>query len=303
VRARDADFNIDPNPATLDFMVLPPVWRQTWFVLLITLLAGLIVTQSVRVFLEQARLRRAHDELEIRVHQRTAELQAANRELEAFSYSVSHDLRAPLRSIDGFSKVLLEDYAGTLDEEGMSNLNRVRAAAQRMGQLIEDMLKLSRVTRGEFRTASVDLSALAREIVAGLAEHEPERRVRISITPEVIVSGDANLLRIALENLLRNAWKFTSKSEDASIEFGVTEIFGERVYFVRDNGAGFDMAYEKKLFNAFQRLHDPTDFPGTGVGLAIVQRVILRHGGRIWAKAATEAGATFFFTLGERPLL
>lgn len=301
VRARDADFNVDPTPAALDFVVLPPVWRQSWFILLIAVLGGLIITQSIRVFLEQGRLRKARDELEVRVRQRTADLEAANRELEAFSYSVSHDLRAPLRSIDGFSKVLLEDYAAKLDEEGQSNLHRVRAAAQRMGHLIEDMLKLSRVTRGELRMASVNLSALVEEITGDLARNEPARKLQLTIAPDVVVIGDGNLLRIALENMLGNAWKFTSKREQAKIEFGVTEQGRERVYFVRDNGAGFDMAYVNKLFRAFERLHPSSDFPGTGVGLAIVQRVILRHGGRVWAESAVDGGATFFFTVENQP--
>ncbi|PTY03651.1 hypothetical protein DB347_20670 [Opitutaceae bacterium EW11] len=307
VRARDADFNIDPTPAVLDFEVLPPVWRQAWFVALMVLLGGLIAAQTVRVMREQARLHRAHGELEARVRQRTAELETANRdlaganrELEAFSYSVSHDLRTPLRSIDGFCCGLLEDYGDKLDDEGRGDLNRVRAAAQRMGQLIEDMLKLSRVTRTEVRIASVDLSALVREIAGELQAHDPGRNVALVVAPNVVVAGDGNLLRIALENLLGNAWKFTSKREQARIEFGVTEQSGERVFFVRDNGAGFDMEFVNKLFGAFQRLHKTSEFPGTGVGLAIVQRVVLRHGGRVWAEGVLDQGATFSFTLGNQ---
>jgi signal transduction histidine kinase/ligand-binding sensor domain-containing protein len=300
VRARDQDFNVDPTPATLDFVVLPAVWRQSWFILLMILLGGLIIAQSIRVFLEQGRLRKAHGELEIRVRQRTAELETANRELEAFSYSVSHDLRAPLRSIDGFGKVLLEDYAVRLDEEGRDHLRRVRAAAQRMDRLIEDMLNLSHVTRGELRMVPVNLSRLAQEIAGELARREPERKVRLSIAPDAVVDGDGNLLRIALENLLGNAWKFTAKRAEANVEFGVTEQAGQPVYFVRDDGAGFDMVYAGKLFGAFQRLHSATDFPGTGIGLAIVQRVINRHGGRIWAEAQVDGGASFFFTLGKQ---
>jgi len=299
VRARDPEFNVDPTPAVLDFVVLPPVWRQGWFILLMVLLGGLIIAQTIRVLLQQARLRKAHDELEIRVRQRTAELQAANRELEAFSYSVSHDLRAPLRSIDGFSNALLEDYAGVLDEEGNGNLHRVRAAAQRMEQLIEDMLNMARVTRVELRVASVNLSHLVEEICSELSRREPGRQVHLTVAPDVLVAGDQNLLRIALENLLANAWKFTAKREQANVEFGVTEQAGEPLFFVRDNGAGFDMADADKLFGEFQRLHSIAEFPGTGVGLATVQRVIHRHGGRIWAEAKVDAGATFFFTLGK----
>jgi light-regulated signal transduction histidine kinase (bacteriophytochrome) len=306
VRARDADFNVDPSPAVLNFVVLPPVWRQLWFILLMVLLGALILALAIRVMLEQGHLRRARDELEIRVSQRTAELKAANRELEAanheleaFSYSVSHDLRSPLRSIDGFSKGLLEDYSDKLDEEGRDDLRRVRAAAQRMGQLIDDMLKLSRVTRVELRAAPVNLSAMVQEIFAEFAQQEPQRKVRLSIAPDVVITGDANLLRIALGNLIGNAWKFTARRDDAAIEFGVIDEKDRRVFFVRDNGAGFDMAFASKLFGAFNRLHSNADFPGTGVGLAIVQRVILRHGGHVWAESVVERGATFFFTLGS----
>ncbi|HEX2101219.1 MAG TPA: ATP-binding protein, partial [Candidatus Synoicihabitans sp.] len=301
VRARDADFNVDPTPATLDFVVLPPVWRQGWFIMTMLLLGGLVVTQSIRVLLKQERLRKAHGELEIRVRQRTAELESANRELEAFSYSVSHDLRNPLRSIDGFSRILQEDCADKLNDEDKENLQTIRAAAQRMGQLIDDMLLLGRVTRGELRRVPVDLSQLAHEIIAELARRENQRNVHASIAPGVVVEGDPNLLAIALENLLGNAWKFTAKRAEAQIEFGLTDQAAGPVYFVRDNGAGFDMTYATKLFGPFQRLHSTADFPGSGVGLAIVQRVIQRHGGRVWAEAKVEEGATFFFTLGKRP--
>ena len=300
VRARDPDFNVDASPATLDFVVLPPVWRQTWFILLMSLLGGLIIAQSVRVLLEQGRLRKAHDELEERVRQRTADLELANRELEAFSYSVSHDLRAPLRSIDSFTRLLQEDCGDKLDDEGKDNLQRVRAASKRMDQLIEDMLNLARVTRGELRMEPVNLSSLAQEIIGELAVREPEREVHLLIAPAVVVSGDGNLLRIALGNLLGNAWKFTSKREEAKIEFGVIRQEGRPVYFVRDNGAGFDMVFARKLFGAFQRLHTTKDFPGTGIGLAIVQRVIHRHEGRVWAEGTVDGGATFFFTLGKQ---
>jgi signal transduction histidine kinase len=236
-------------------------------------------------------------ELEERVAQRTAELAAVNKELEAFAYSVSHDLRAPLRSMDGFSQALLEDYADRLDEEGQDYLRRVRAASQRMAELIDDLLKLSRITRGEIRHERVDLSALARAIAGELARCNPERQVEFVITPGLVARGDARLMQVVLENLLDNAWKFTSRHDRARIEFGAQRANGQTVYFVRDDGAGFDMAYADRLFGPFQRLHAMTEFEGNGIGLATVQRVIGRHGGRIWAEGAVEQGAAFYFTL------
>ncbi len=225
------------------------------------------------------------------------ELIAANKELEAFSYSVSHDLRAPLRSIDGFSLALLEDYEEKLDAEGKDNLHRVRAATQRMGVLIDDLLDLSRVTRAGMKVQKVDLSAMGRAVAAELENNQPGRRTEFHIQEGLEAHADSNLMRIALENLLENAWKFTSKRESARIEFGQTNNNGSRVYFVRDDGAGFDSARATRLFGAFQRFHDKNDFPGTGVGLATVQRIIQRHGGRIWAESALGEGAIFYFTL------
>jgi light-regulated signal transduction histidine kinase (bacteriophytochrome) len=224
-------------------------------------------------------------------------LEAANKELEAFSYSVSHDLRTPLRSIDGFSQALLEDYADSLDEHGRDYLHRVRSASQRMSQLIDDMLKLSRVTRTDLRREEVDLSGLAQEIAAEQLRSQPDRVVDLTIASGLRVHGDQKLLRIAIENLLGNAWKFTGKRFGARIEFGMTHRGGAAAFFVRDNGAGFDMAYVGRLFGAFQRLHDSHEFPGTGIGLATVQRVIIKHGGRIWAEGKVNEGATFYFTI------
>jgi len=226
-----------------------------------------------------------------------AELTAANKELEAFCYSVSHDLRAPLRGIDGFSKMVETEYAHKLDEQGMGYIKRVRAASQRMGQLIDDLLKLSRITRSEMKRERVDLSAMVKKNASGLQNTQPDRQAEFIIAEGLYVNGDESLLRIAVNNLLGNAWKFTEKRSQARIEFGVSNHDGECVYFISDNGVGFDMTYAGKLFGAFQRLHSISEFEGTGIGLATVQRIIHRHGGRIWAKGAVEQGATFYFTL------
>ncbi len=241
-------------------------------------------------------LRKLNEQLERRVVERTAQLEAANKELEAFSYSVSHDLRAPLRSIDGFSRVLLDEHSATLNADGRDSLERVRRAAQRMGMLIDDLLKLARVTRVEPNREEVDLSMLGREIAVALQNQDPDRRAQIVVAPGLRAHADARLLRIALENLLGNAWKFTGQRKEARIELGMTTNSAP-VYFVRDNGAGFDMAYANKLFAPFQRLHSVEEFPGTGIGLATVQRIISKHGGRIWAESAVDKGTAFFFTL------
>ena len=241
-------------------------------------------------------VRRLNVELEQRVAERTAELAVANRELEAFSYSVSHDLRAPLRSIEGFSRLLVEKHARQLDDRSRECLQRLRCASQRMSHLIDDLLHLSHVTRGGLRPQPVDLSALAGAIAADLQKPQPERRVTFVIAQGLVAHADPRLLRVALENLLGNAWKYTSRHPQARIELGMIERDGEHVYFVGDDGAGFDMAYAERLFGAFQRLHSVAEFEGTGIGLATVQRIIHRHGGRIWAEAAVEKGATFYFT-------
>lgn len=232
-----------------------------------------------------------------RLQHLTTQLTTVNKELEAFCYSVSHDLRAPLRSIDGFSKALMEDYADKLNAEGKNYLQRVCGASQRMGQLIDDLLNLSRITRNEIRRKTFGLSELVETIAAELQEKQPERHVEFVITNGLVVNGDPQLLRIGIENLLSNAWKFTRKHLQARIEFGVTEYEGKPAYFVRDNGVGFDMNYASKLFGAFQRLHSTTEFEGTGIGLATVQRIIHRHGGRIWAEGVVDQGATFYFTI------
>jgi len=246
-------------------------------------------------------VRKLNQELEKRVAERTSQLEAVNKELEAFSYSVSHDLRTPLRGIDGFSNILLEQYEDKVDEKGKNYLHRLRDAAQRMSDLIDDMLNLSRISRSTLYSEKVNLSEITQGIANELHTSHPERQVDFIIQKEITVSGDSRLLRIALENLIGNAWKFTSKHAHACIEFGMQNQNGIPVYFIRDDGAGFNMEYAQKLFNAFQRLHTQGDFPGTGIGLATVHRIIDRHGGKLWATGEIEKGATFYFTLLKTP--
>lgn len=258
---------------------------------------GMLVIAAIRDITELKETERQIQDLNRRLTRDNQELAAVNKELEAFSYSVSHDLRAPLRAIDGFSQALEEDYGDVLDGPGKDSLDRVRKAAQRMGQLIDDLLKLSRVTRQDMKPEEVDLSSLAREIADQCRASEPQRTVKIAVGEGLTAHGDPRLLRIALENLVGNAWKFTRDQSSACIEFGSECSDGKTAYFIRDNGVGFDMTYANRLFSAFQRLHDPKDFPGTGIGLATVQRIIHKHGGQIWADAKTGTGATFYFTL------
>jgi PAS domain S-box-containing protein len=260
--------------------------------------SGFLVSAAIRDVTQRKAIEEDVQKLNEDLKQRAAQLEAANKELESFSYSVSHDLRAPLRSIDGFSHALLEDYGDQLPPEARKYLERVRAAAQRMAVLIDDLLNLSRVTRSPVQPKFINLSVMAEEVLQTLKAGQPERQAGFSIEPDLMVEGDPHLMHIALENLLGNAWKFTSKQALTSIEFGqMNHKTRERTFFVRDNGAGFDMAYVNKLFGVFQRLHAVSEYPGTGIGLATVQRIIKIHGGRIWAESVEGKGATFYFTL------
>jgi signal transduction histidine kinase len=298
---------------SLYFSALPgfePGWRSS--LPLFVLLSGLAISlmlfgitwmlansrlQAERVGAQLEATNRQLEDANRDLEETNRELEATNKELEAFSYSVSHDLREPLRSIEGFSQILLEDYARGLDEEARGYLGRVRAASRRMATLIDDLLDLSRVTRSALARRSVDLSAIASEVAAELRKSRPGREVEFVISDGLTANADPRLLRIALENLLGNAFKFTEKQPRAVVEFGVTD--GSPVYYVRDNGVGFDMAYAAKLFGAFQRLHPSEDFEGTGIGLATVQRIVQRHGGMVWAEGEVGKGATFYFTLGR----
>ncbi|TFH08833.1 MAG: hypothetical protein E4H14_05685, partial [Candidatus Thorarchaeota archaeon] len=253
---------------------------------------------SERVIAER-QIRELNQELAQRVEERTAELAAANKELEAFAYSVSHDLRAPLRTMDGFSKALLEDYSENIDDTGQDYLHRIRAAATKMGSLIEDVLSLSRVTRTEMDRMNVNLSDLAREAMQEIIASDQDRAISFSAIDMANARCDRRLMKVALYNLIENAWKFSDKVEEARIEFGTKMIDGKHVFFVKDNGAGFDMKHKEKLFTPFQRLHPSEEFEGTGIGLATVQRVITRHGGLIWAESKVNEGSTFYFTIPD----
>jgi signal transduction histidine kinase len=308
------DFGMDVTPPTAEIgvgalLVVPiATAERAWGLLLVFLNRGplfatddlnllRLLTEQSAIALNSATLLEEQQALVSQLHERTTQLEATNKELEAFSYSVSHDLRSPLRSIDGFSLALLEDYGERLDATGQDYLQRVRAATQRMGQLIDDLLSLARVSRSELHHEHVDFSALTAAIADALQQEYPDRQVEAIIAPGLVGHGDARLLQIVLENLLGNAWKFTAKCPCATIEFGTVPYNGQMAFFVRDNGAGFDMAYANKLFGAFQRLHGLAEFSGTGIGLATVQRIIHRHGGHVWAESVVGQGATFYFTV------
>lgn len=260
-----------------------------------------ILRAKVGVFLDlyraQQELRRYRTQLEELVEERTTALTAINRELEAFSYSISHDLRGPLLAFDGLSQALLDDYGNRLDSRAKDYLNRMRRASQRMGSVFDGLQSLFRVTSGDIHREPVDLSRMAAEIVEELRASSPDREVSVEIAPDLVVTGDAKLVRILLGNLINNAWKFTSTTPAAAIKIGHELIDGEDRQYVRDNGVGFDMLYSHKLFGAFQRLHSQSEFPGVGIGLATVRRIVNRHGGRSWAEGAVGEGATFYYVL------
>lgn len=290
---------VTKDHSALDEQLLAPSYRFMAITILFITLMGWFLWRAIKrnalrpLHAESARREFTEDEL----RRGGQALEAANKELDAFCYSVSHDLRAPLRGIDGFSQILLEDYSDKLDAAGQSYLRRVRAATQRMGLLIDDLLRLSRLSTAPLTITDIDLSALAQDITQELRQREPARDVVVNITTGISARGDVQLLHSVLENILGNAWKYAAKTHGAVIEFGVTQQAGETVYFVHDNGAGFDMKYADKLFGAFQRLHKPEEFSGVGIGLALAMRIVRRHGGRIWAEAQPDQGATFYFTL------
>lgn len=256
---------------------------------------------ATRALIEsQDQVRRMNAGLEQRVIERTLQLESANRELEAFAYAVSHDLRAPLRSMSGFSQILYDTAPEGLDDKSRHYLRRIREASLRMSALIEDLLNLSRISRAELVSRPVNLSQITADAAAAVRDHYPGRNVQLTIEPGMMIHGDTRLMRIAMENLLDNAWKYTTNTAQASVAVGSQPGEHGPVYFVRDNGVGFDMAYAAKLFGPFQRLHSEADFPGTGIGLVTVQRIVARHGGRIWAEAELNRGATFYFTLSAQ---
>jgi signal transduction histidine kinase len=273
----------------------PPSKEQDEVALLVNAFNDMLIQIQAR----DGELRKAHDELERRVEDRTRELVVANRELEAFSYSVSHDLRGPVDAVNGFSYVLAREYSGKLDEKGRELVDRIRNSGRRMMQLIDDLLNLSRVTSGAMQYESVNLTEIVQNISNELVGSAPDRKVDFAIAEVGTARGDPRLLRVLLENLLRNAWKYTSQHPTARIEFGVQNDDGKPVYFVRDDGVGFDPRSADRLFQPFQRLHSFEEFPGNGVGLATVQRIVRRHGGEVWAQSEVEKGATFYFYLGK----
>ncbi len=291
----ETDYLLEAIKMGVSRYVLKPINHKMLFEAIDDCVAGIVYERQAKA--QNELIRRMNDELEQRVADRTAELQASNRELQAFCYLVAHDLSTPLRGINGFSAILLEEYADRLDEAGKRYLERMGAAADRMGQLINDLLELSRVTRRELHWEKIDLSYLAENIINDLRQKAPDRETEVVIAEKIEAEGDPILIRLAMENLLGNACKYTARVPSPRIEFGSCMINGETVFYVRDNGIGFDMAYVHKLFIPFQRLHGIDEYGGTGIGLAAVQRIIARHGGKIWAEGEPGKGATFYFTV------
>ncbi|HEM48597.1 MAG TPA: GHKL domain-containing protein, partial [Caldithrix sp.] len=293
VKASNNDGRWNEEGASLKITIAPPYWKTWWFrfILIALLTVILIALHRLRI----RRIRNINRELEERVTKRTEELELTNKELEAFTYSVSHDLRAPMRSINSFSDILIEDYADKIDEKGKDYLSRISSSGKYLGFLIDDMLKLSRVTRTKLTFEEVNLSSMFSSLIEDLKQKEPNRKVILKIANFLVVKGDRSLLRIMLQNLLDNAWKFTSKKPETHIEFGKTQFNNQPVFYIKDNGIGFENKFSDKIFEAFQRLNN--DFEGTGIGLATVYRIIQRHGGKIWAEGNKDKGATFYFHL------
>jgi ligand-binding sensor domain-containing protein/signal transduction histidine kinase len=292
VKASNNDGIWNENPAILEIIITPPFWKTWWFRLTIILfvILLLIIVYKYRT----RRILQKNKELEEHIAKRTEELEMTNKELEAFTYSVSHDLRAPLRSMSGFSELMLEDYEETIDEKGKNYLNRINSAAKQMGLLIDDMLKLSKLTRGKMNIQQVDISSIVQSIANDLKQKDPERKAVFNIEKSLTINGDSALINIMMQNLLDNAWKFTSKKSESIIEFGRTLYNNQQVFYLKDNGVGFNNEYVGKIFEVFHRLQN--DFEGTGIGLATVRRIVIRHGGNIWAEGKLNEGATFYFT-------
>ena len=279
---------------SIKIIITPPIWQTWWFrfVGFLFILTSIIIGHKIRT----ARIRAQNKVLEQRVNERTAQLEYSNKELEAFSYSISHDLRAPLRGMDGFSQLLLDEYAGKLGKQGKDYLHRIQKGSRRMGKLIDSLLKLSHLSRTELHFKKVDLSRLVESIAHEYKKAYPDRNTEFVIVKDIYVKGDASLLRVMLKNLIDNAWKFTAETINPVIEFGTARKYRTKLFYIRDNGVGFDIKYSDSLFELFQRQHP--DFDGTGIGLAIVQRIVNRHGGTIRAEGKVNKGATFYFTIG-----
>ncbi|MEJ2544997.1 MAG: triple tyrosine motif-containing protein, partial [Calditrichaceae bacterium] len=291
VKASNNDGRWNEKGTSLKIKISPPYWKTWWFRFILVVFLAIVLIALHR--LRMRRIRNINRELEERVATRTEELELINKELEAFTYSVSHDLRAPMRSINSFSDILIEDYADKIDEKGKDYLSRISSSGKYLGFLIDDMLKLSRITRSKLIFEKVNLSSMISSLIEDLKQKEPNRKVVLKIANSLVVNGDRSLLRIMFQNLLDNAWKFTSKKSETYIEFGKTLYNKQPVFYIKDNGIGFENKFSHKIFEPFQRLNK--DFEGTGIGLATVHRIIQRHGGKIWAEGNKDEGATIYF--------